>query len=66
MTFEDFIAKYPKCSIQSYEIAKAAWDEQQKKLEILFKEFEDDMCPEFEGCCEVTPFPRSRITFGPV
>jgi hypothetical protein len=39
MTFEDFIAKYPKCSIQSYEIAKAAWDEQQKKFDMLLREF---------------------------
>ena len=52
MRFDDFIAKYPKCSIQAYEIAKAAWEEQQKTIDAIISayegEFWNDSLPDWE------------------
>lgn len=65
MTFKDFISQFPSCSIQAHDLAELAWKEQQKKIDILIAEFEDEECPEFDQG-ELIQLPKTRIDFGPV
>jgi hypothetical protein len=65
MTFKDFISQFPDCSIQAYDLAELAWNEQQKKIEILISEYQDEEAPQFDQG-EPVQLPKTRIDFGPV
>ncbi len=69
-TFEEFIAKFPECSIQAYDIAKEAWEEQQKVINYInnINQEELNAWDDDKETVDVLPFTplKTRIDFGPV